>query len=97
MREPRWSGSEVCQLARCSYRQLDYWCRTGLVEPATAARGSGSSRQFDDGDVADVTAITELLRFGLGLSLVRRLKDVQAANAAIEDVRATIEDLLIDA
>lgn len=84
-------------MAGCTYRQLDYWCRTGLVEPAMAARGSGSARQFDDGDVADVTAITELLRFGLGLSLVRRLTDVRAANAAVQDVRATIEGLLIDA
>ena len=88
---------DVCRLAACSYRQLDYWCRIGLVEPALAARGSGSARLFDADDVADVRAISDLLRFGLGLGVIRRLSDVQAANAAIRDVRSTIEDLLVDA
>lgn len=39
-------GPQVCQLARVSYRQLDYWARTGALIPALEARGSGSRRRW---------------------------------------------------
>lgn len=38
---------QVCALAGVTYRQIDYWCRTGLLRPPVAARGSGSQRLFD--------------------------------------------------
>ena len=38
-------GPTACTAAGITYRQLDYWARTGLVEPTVrAARGSGSQR-----------------------------------------------------
>ena len=39
------SGPTVCRLTGVTYRQLDYWARTGLVTPSiTPATGSGSKR-----------------------------------------------------
>ena len=38
-------GPTACAAAGITYRQLDYWARTGLVEPSVrAAHGSGSQR-----------------------------------------------------
>jgi DNA-binding transcriptional MerR regulator len=38
-------GATACIAAGISYRQLDYWARTGLVEPGVrGAAGSGSQR-----------------------------------------------------
>src|SRR5699024_5829520 len=40
-------GPIVCKAAGITYRQLDYWARTGLVEPAVRnANGSGSQRLY---------------------------------------------------
>ena len=37
-------GPTACKAAGITYRQLDYWARTGLVEPAVrGAAGSGRS------------------------------------------------------
>ena len=37
-------GPTACKAAGITYRQLDYWARTGLVEPTVrGASGSGSS------------------------------------------------------
>ena len=38
-------GPQVCGLVGISYRQLDYWARTGLVDPEHEATGSGSHRR----------------------------------------------------
>jgi DNA-binding transcriptional MerR regulator len=41
------SGPTVCRLTGVTYRQLDYWARTGLVTPSiTPATGSGSKRSY---------------------------------------------------
>jgi hypothetical protein len=40
-------GATACSAAGISYRQLDYWARTGLVEPTIrSATGSGSQRLY---------------------------------------------------
>lgn len=58
-----YSTLDVCELTGASYRQLDYWIRTGAVTPSIAtARGSGSRRLFSEADVAGVRAIVEARR-----------------------------------
>ena len=40
-------GATACTAAGISYRQLDYWARTGLVEPTVrSAAGSGTQRLY---------------------------------------------------
>lgn len=46
------SGVAAARLVGISYRQLDYWVRTGLIDPARHARGSGTRRGFDAHDIA---------------------------------------------
>lgn len=67
------SGPMVCRLTGVTYRQLDYWARTGLVTPSiTPASGSGSKRSYSYGDVLEVKVIKSLLNSGLSLSRARQ-------------------------
>src|SRR5688500_20210198 len=45
-------GPTACQVVGITYRQLDYWARTGLVVPSIrGAAGSGSQRLYPLKDV----------------------------------------------
>lgn len=65
-------GPEACELAGVSYRQLDYWARTHLVEPSVrAAHGSGTQRLYSRRDVVALRVVRELLDAGISLALIR--------------------------
>ena len=70
------SGPTVCRITGVTYRQLDYWARTNLVTPSvTAARGSGSKRQYSYPDLVEVKVIKSLLDAGVSLSRTRQAVD----------------------
>ncbi|MHB1208651.1 MAG: MerR family transcriptional regulator [Acidimicrobiales bacterium] len=67
------SGPTVCRLTSVTYRQLDYWARTGLVTPSIqSAQGSGSKRTYSYSDVLEVKVIKSLLNSGVSLSRARQ-------------------------
>src|SRR5271163_2762581 len=69
-------GPQVCALVGISYRQLDYWARTGLLRPSLAeARGSGTKRVYSYQDVLELKVIKELLDSGVSLQSARRAVD----------------------
>ena len=58
--------------ARITYRQLDYWARTGLVEPSLrTAAGSGSVRLYTLRDILVLQVVKRLLETGVGLPSIR--------------------------
>jgi DNA-binding transcriptional MerR regulator len=58
--------------AGISYRQLDYWARTGLVEPTVrGASGSGSSRLYGFKDILVLKIVKRLLDTGVSLQNIR--------------------------
>jgi DNA-binding transcriptional MerR regulator len=64
---------EVCRLVGISYRQLDYWARTGLVRPSVQdAQGSGTQRLYSFQDLVVLRVIKNLLDTGVSLQKVRR-------------------------
>jgi len=66
-------GPQVCNLIGITYRQLDYWARTGLLRPSLAeARGSGSKRVYSYHDVLELKVIKQLLDAGVSLQSARR-------------------------
>lgn len=70
----------ACQVAGITYRQLDYWARTGLVEPSIrAAKGSGSQRLYSFRDILVLKIVKRLLDTGISLQNIRlavdRLRD----------------------
>jgi DNA-binding transcriptional MerR regulator len=60
------SSVEVCRLTGVTYRQLDYWVRTGLVLPHTCARGSGTHRRWSDADLERVRRLKVAARLASG-------------------------------
>src|SRR5271169_2717559 len=74
--ETGYSGPQVCRLVGITYRQLDYWARTGLLTPSlAAAKGSGSKRRYDYTDVLELKVIKSLLDAGTSLQRARRAVD----------------------
>jgi len=65
-------GPTVCAAAGITYRQLDYWARTGLVEPGIrAASGSGTQRLYGFRDVLVLKIVKRLLDTGVSLQQIR--------------------------
>jgi DNA-binding transcriptional MerR regulator len=65
-------GPTVSDLIGISYRQLDYWARTGLVTPSVRpAGGSGSHRLYSFGDLVELRIIKRLLDAGISLQRIR--------------------------
>ncbi|MEX2325079.1 MAG: MerR family transcriptional regulator [Nitriliruptoraceae bacterium] len=65
-------GPTVCKIVGITYRQLDYWARTGLVEPGMRrAEGSGTQRLYSFDDVVRLKVVKRLLDTGISLQKVR--------------------------
>jgi DNA-binding transcriptional MerR regulator len=65
-------GPTACNAAGITYRQLDYWARTGLVEPTVrSATGSGTQRLYSFRDVLLLKIIKRLLDAGVSLQQIR--------------------------
>ena len=65
-------GPTACSAAGITYRQLDYWARTGLVEPTVReASGSGSQRLYSFRDILVLKVVKRLLDAGVSLPNIR--------------------------
>ena len=73
-------GPVACAAAGITYRQLDYWARTGLVVPEIrGATGSGTQRLYSFRDILILKVIKRLIDAGISLQQIR---------TAIEHLRA---------
>jgi len=80
-------GPIACAAAGITYRQLDYWARTALVEPSVrAAHGSGSQRLYSFRDILVLKVVKRLLDTGISLQQIRaavqHLRDRGSADLA---------------
>ena len=70
--EVGYRGQTACKAAGITYRQLDYWARTGLVEPGVrGASGSGSQRLYGFRDILVLKVVKRLLDTGASLHQIR--------------------------
>ena len=79
-------GTSAAAACGISYRQLDYWDRTSLVQPSVrGAAGSGSQRLYAFRDILVLKLVKRLLDTGVSLQQIR---------IAVEQLRASgINDL----
>jgi DNA-binding transcriptional MerR regulator len=69
-------GPTACAAAGITYRQLDYWARTKLVEPSIrAAAGSGTQRLYSFKDILVLKVVKRLLDTGVSLQNIRTAVD----------------------
>jgi len=74
--EVGYRGATACVAAGITYRQLDYWARTGLVEPSIkSATGSGSQRLYGFRDILVLKIVKRLLDTGVSLQNIRTAVD----------------------
>jgi len=74
--ENGYRAPEVVKLVGVTYRQLDYWARTGLVKPSVRdASGSGTQRLYGFQDLVLLRSIKNLLETGVTLQKIRRAVD----------------------
>ena len=97
------SGPQVCELVGITYRQLDYWARTGLLVPTIAvAKGSGSKRRYSYHDVLELKVISlqrarqavECLRANLGADLAAASLILSGSDSVLATSNGEIVDLL---
>nr|WP_222267029.1 MerR family transcriptional regulator [Modestobacter marinus] len=69
-------GPTACAAAGITYRQLDYWARTGLVAPSVrSATGSGTQRLYSFRDILVLKVVKRLLDTGVSLQNIRKAVD----------------------
>ncbi|YAL84674.1 MerR family transcriptional regulator [Dermacoccaceae bacterium W4C1] len=65
-------GPAACRAAGVTYRQLDYWARTGLLEPSVRnPSGSGHQRLYSFRDILVLKVVKSLLDTGVSLQQIR--------------------------
>jgi DNA-binding transcriptional MerR regulator len=73
MAEQGYRVPDVVRIVGISYRQLDYWARTGLVRPSIRdAQGSGTQRLYSFQDLALLKLIKRMLDSGVSLQQIRK-------------------------
>ncbi len=87
--EQGYRGQIAATAAGISYRQLDYWARTGLVEPTVqSAQGSGSQRLYGFRDILVLKLVKRLLDTGISLQQIRVAVD-QLRVSGVSDLAQT--------
>lgn len=82
-------GATAARAAGITYRQLDYWARTGLVVPTVrGAAGSGSQRLYGFRDILVLKLVKRLLDTGISLQQIRTAV-AQLHEAGVHDLSQT--------
>ena len=84
-------GPTACKAAGITYRQLDYWARTGLVDPTVrGATGSGTQRLYGFRDILLLKVIKRLLDAGISLQQIRTAVQHLRARGTDDLTRVTL-------
>ena len=84
-------GPTACNAAGITYRQLDYWARTGLVEPTVrGATGSGTQRLYSFRDILLLKVIKRLIDAGISLQQIRTSIDHLRARGVADLTQVTL-------
>jgi DNA-binding transcriptional MerR regulator len=67
------SADVARKIVGITYRQLDYWDKTGLIRPSVQrAKGRGSRRLYSFEDLVELRVVAKLLAAGVSLPAVRK-------------------------
>jgi DNA-binding transcriptional MerR regulator len=84
-------GPQACSIVGITYRQLDYWARTGLVRPGLKeAKGSGTQRLYSFRDLVHLRVIRNLLDAGVSLPKIRK-----AIRFIADELRTPLENVTL--
>ncbi len=84
-------GAVAARAAGITYRQLDYWARTGLVEPTVrGASGSGTQRLYGFRDILVLKLVKRLLDTGISLQQIRTAVNQLRESGVVDLAQTTL-------
>jgi DNA-binding transcriptional MerR regulator len=84
-------GVTACHAVSITYRQLDYWARTGLVVPSVRdASGSGTQRLYSFRDMVVLKVVKRLLDAGVSLQNIRKAIETLRSRGAEDLAQITL-------
>lgn len=81
-----WGSSQIVDWTGVTYRQLDYWIRSGLVIAVNPEPGSGVPRLYTTEQVRKVWLTVKLLSYGISLQIIRQLGPMETARRIHEEL-----------
>jgi hypothetical protein len=86
-----YTGPEVCNITGISYRQLDHWTSTKLVDASIRnIKGSGYHRIYSFQDIIKIKLVKKLREAGVSLQKIRlalkNIKQILGKNINLSDV-----------
>lgn len=74
-----YTGPEVCKITGISYRQLDHWTTSSLIQASIRnLKGSGFHRIYSFQDIIQIKLVNKLREAGVSLQKIRiALKNIQ--------------------
>lgn len=84
------TSADVVQIAGITYRQLDHWWRSRLVQPEQRGQGSGNPRWFSTDDTLRYCVIGALVHAGVGLASIREQLDTILEHGEVHTGDVTI-------
>lgn len=86
-----YTAPEAARIADISYRQLDYWDRTGLISPSKCqAHGSGSRRAYSYRDLIELRIVKTMIDAGIYLAAARKVMHVVRSYPNLDLTRTTL-------
>jgi DNA-binding transcriptional MerR regulator len=84
-------GPQVCAIVGITYRQLDYWARTGLLRPSVVdAHGSGTQRLYSYRDLVELKVVKQLLDGGVSLQRARKAVECLRSSLGVDVAAASL-------
>ena len=77
-----YSATTACKVAGITYRQLDYWARTGVVIPSKIAYGQGSRRYYAFNDILRLRIVARLIDTGIDFPHIQTVVDYVSTKEA---------------
>src|SRR5215472_10595517 len=72
--EKGYTTKQVTEITNVKYRTLDYWAKSGFLEPSIArAAGTGSERVYSLLDLVALKVARELREQGISVRMLRRI------------------------
>ena len=95
-----YTGPEVCKITGISYRQLDHWTTSSLIQASIRnLKGSGFHRIYSFQDIIQIKLVNKLREAGVSLQKIRiALKNIDSIlgdNINISDVSVDSREVLI--
>lgn len=86
MPDGTFTAPELCVASGATYRQVDFWTKSGLLRPTREHEGSGNPRAYDVTELSVAILMTRMVKEGLmpqhACDLARDLLDFGTATFA---------------